>query len=57
MICGRERRFNHGSVEFDYFSPKKEEFMDNIWSKMTLNSLYEVSSYTYEHTYNKEKQK
>ena len=44
MICGRERRFNHGSVESDYFSPKKE-FMDNIQSKMTLNSLYEVSSY------------
>lgn len=55
MICGRERRFNHGSVEFDYFSPKKkkeEEFMDNICSKMTLNSLYEVPSHTYKHTYN-----
>lgn len=36
---------------------KKKEFMDNIRSKMTLKSLYEVSSYTYEHTYNNETQK
>lgn len=40
-----------------FHQKKKKEFMDNIRSKMTLKSLYEVSSYTYEHTYNNEAQK
>ena len=39
------------------FHQKKKEFMDNIWSRMTLNSLYEVPSYTYKHTYNNETRK